>query len=96
MKSGFVKNIRSRNLEGRGGKGDLEKSKFDWVFLNVGLPYSLVKRAKFWHHSLPLSSPDVRIMLCSDWMSFLAQPIEGMGNYWRHDNDGQTYLQEEI
>ena len=28
-------------LGGRGGwgKGDLEKSRFDWVFLNDGLPY---------------------------------------------------------
>ena len=41
LKSGFVKNMRSRNFAaegGGGGKGDLEKSRLDWVFLNVGLP----------------------------------------------------------
>ena len=25
-------------MGGRGGKGDLEKSRFDWVFLNDGVP----------------------------------------------------------
>ena len=29
--------MRSRNLGG-GSKGDLESSRFGWVFLNVGLP----------------------------------------------------------
>ena len=33
LKYGFVKNMHSRNFG-----GDLEKSKSDWVFLNVGLP----------------------------------------------------------
>ena len=33
-----LKNMRSRNFGGKGGKGDLEKSRFDWVFLNVGVP----------------------------------------------------------
>ena len=26
------------------GKGDLEKSRFDWVFLNVGLPLQVVTK----------------------------------------------------
>ena len=39
LKSGFIKNMRSRNLGGEWGvKADLEKSRFDWVSLNVGLP----------------------------------------------------------
>ena len=33
-----LKNMRSRNCGGGGGKGDLEKSRFDWVFLNDGAP----------------------------------------------------------
>ena len=35
-----LKNMRSRNFLGEGGgKGYLEKSRFDWVFLNDGVPY---------------------------------------------------------
>ena len=39
----MLKNIHSRNFGGEGGgKGDLEISRFDWVFLNVGLPYLML------------------------------------------------------
>ena len=40
MKSGSAKKYAFQTFlgGGRGGKGDLEKSRFDWVFLNVGLP----------------------------------------------------------
>ena len=34
----MLKNIRSRNFGEEGGKGDLEISRFYWVFLNDGLP----------------------------------------------------------
>ena len=44
MKSGCAKKYGFQKfLGGRGGgKGDLENSRFDLVFLNVGLPYSNV------------------------------------------------------
>ena len=37
--------MRSRNFGGRGGrgKGDLEKSRFDWFFFNDGIP-----KVKMW------------------------------------------------
>ena len=43
MKSGYAKKYVFQKFLGKGRgwfcKGDLEKSRFDWVFLNVGLPY---------------------------------------------------------
>jgi hypothetical protein len=39
LKSGCAKRYAFQNfLGGGGGKGDLEKSRFDWVFLNDGVP----------------------------------------------------------
>ena len=41
MKSGFAKRYAFKNFLGEGvagGKGDLEKSRFDCVFLNDGVP----------------------------------------------------------
>ena len=40
LKSGYAKKYAFQKFwGGGGGKGDLEKSRFDWVFLNEGVPY---------------------------------------------------------
>ena len=39
----MLKNMGSRISGGEGGKGDLEKSRFDWVFLNGGVPNCYLK-----------------------------------------------------
>ena len=39
--------MRPRNFGGWGGKGDLEKSRFDCVFLNDGVPKHFVSKSLF-------------------------------------------------
>ena len=59
MKSGCTKKYAFQNfLGGGGGNGDLEKSRFYWVFLNVGLPYA--------HWALALK--EVIFMPCGHWI----------------------------
>ena len=57
MKSGCAKRYAFQKFwGGGGGKGDLEKSRFDWVFLNDGVPkYKLIK-CKLFKYKLILSS----------------------------------------
>ena len=39
LKSRYAKKYTFQKFRGgAGGKGDLDNSRFDWVFLNVGLP----------------------------------------------------------
>ena len=53
MKSGCAKIYAFQKFLGGGeGKGDLEKSRFDWVFLNDGVPYFKVSRKKSNVHAI--------------------------------------------
>ena len=64
MKSGCAKRYAFQKFwGGGGGKGDLEKSRFDWVFLNDGVPNK--KKEKHLNTRMA-QSPQVSEPLTSD------------------------------